>query len=318
MAKIVDIIDKYTTQPPSFCHVFSNIWIGDFNTARHIAMNAGMVDNTSFGAVFNAAGTEIYEGYTMEPIYKTHGIFYDTLLDRNTGMTLGDGDIHVPENELASRMAMLADTEPSITTKVDDKIIQVHKAHYMYDYMFLHLMIQAAIRIRMLSDLANGKKILVHCMAGRNRSAAAIVAYLVFVEKVPNKLAISIVQEAVLNARKMRCLTNQSFIAYLKIMSIKTHYHKHKNILHQHLEKYNRIVTKAKALLPVGCSRQMTENILPHVLSILSVIMLHECAFCGSAPTDLKRCSACKRVYYCNTECQRKDYQRHQHQDHCE
>lgn len=41
------------------------------------------------------------------------------------------------------------------------------------------------------------------------------------------------------------------------------------------------------------------------------------CAACGAPPGNLKRCSICKAVYYCNIECQRNDIARHRREDGC-
>ena len=37
------------------------------------------------------------------------------------------------------------------------------------------------------------------------------------------------------------------------------------------------------------------------------------CAACGMKSMDLKKCTSCKKVAYCNKICQRKDWKKHKH-----
>ncbi|KAL5259554.1 hypothetical protein ACHWQZ_G009861 [Mnemiopsis leidyi] len=36
-----------------------------------------------------------------------------------------------------------------------------------------------------------------------------------------------------------------------------------------------------------------------------------ECGFCTKSGVDLKKCTACKKIWYCNIQCQRADWQHH-------
>jgi hypothetical protein len=38
------------------------------------------------------------------------------------------------------------------------------------------------------------------------------------------------------------------------------------------------------------------------------VKLCHQCNFCGTETVDLKRCSRCESVYYCDSQCQKKDW----------
>ena len=47
------------------------------------------------------------------------------------------------------------------------------------------------------------------------------------------------------------------------------------------------------------------------VTSPATPVTLQTCATCQKQGTDLKRCGACKAVYYCSVDCQSKDWQKH-------
>ena len=40
-------------------------------------------------------------------------------------------------------------------------------------------------------------------------------------------------------------------------------------------------------------------------------VAIHTCFTCGKSGAKLSSCSQCHRAYYCNRECQRKDWKRH-------
>lgn len=56
----------------------------------------------------------------------------------------------------------------------------------------------------------------------------------------------------------------------------------------------------------IGCGKRMQEK---HQL----VCKKCKCKYCGTRrlPSDIKKCSGCKKVYYCNETCQKKHWKHH-------
>lgn len=57
--------------------------------------------------------------------------------------------------------------------------------------------------------------------------------------------------------------------------------------------------------------RQQPFHGLRHCVTSSSGYQGKKCANCGCINLPLKRCSACKEVYYCSVECQRADWALH-------
>lgn len=245
-----EVVDKYLKREPSFCRVYDDVWIGDLNAAIKIA-KTGAINGTKFGGVLNAAGTESF-GLTLEHDYIKKGILYETLLDNDTGMTLQDGNLFIiDDEEILASMIISDDIKPSIVVEVHEQKINVHKEHYINQDFFRYCMVRAARIIDKMITTTNkvSSNVFVHCMAGKNRSAAAIAAYLMFIKR--HFDAIRIVQECVKSGRNVDSLTNKSFIVTLESMyafinpeNIESY---EKQFKEKHIQRYKTIVQKAIA-----------------------------------------------------------------------
>jgi len=274
-------------------------------------------------------------------------------------MTLGDGDINMSDDDIVHIMVENDDILPTIPVRVHDQLIRVHKQHYVYDSFFDYLMLTAAEKLKAMVDAPKRfPNILVHCAAGRNRSAAVIAAYLMLIKKQP--YAIEMIQETVKKKRGVDSLTNRSFILalqFLYLSSMEPIHVRREAAQKKHIQRYTRIIRMAfdtlkrerenaetsdkgvAIIMPedqaiathinvggkcVGTfySRNYEEigslhNKLCTMLEILPHIMDKSCSECGAVTTTLKRCSACKSVFYCSVTCQQRDAHRHIIEDGC-
>lgn len=334
-------LNKYAFQA-SYCYVADSIWIGDFGTAIRVA--DGSIVNT-FTAVFNAAGTEAY-GISLESSYAKLGVHYDTLFDKETGLTLGDGPIFEPEDEVGRGMASNFDIEPSVPIKVGDSDYKVHAQHYVTDDIFYYLMYVASVKIEnLVKQSGSNANVLVHCAAGRNRSAASIASYLVLRKQKDPYETVKFIQNIVLERRGIPALTNDQFIKGIRFLQSTLQSAQSKGALQaaidglrkRHLQSYKLIVDAAKRYaktLPsenyVGCrviqgqpilvdDESECEKRLALVMDTLTSISLMgvSCRNCGSTCHLLQRCSACKKAFYCSQWCQIEHASHHKYVDKC-
>jgi hypothetical protein len=163
----------------SCVHIYDRIWVG--NVGSGLAVLNGTLGN--FGAVFNASSYE-REGVDYEDEYASLGILYDTAWDKETGNTFSDAPFATVD-EIANWIYGLKDSKVFVFP--GGKKHEVNVRGYNTKSAFVNTVIAAATAIKRMEDeLAirekqQGKKkqmILVHCMAGVNRSVSCIVAYL--------------------------------------------------------------------------------------------------------------------------------------------
>jgi hypothetical protein len=53
------------------------------------------------------------------------------------------------------------------------------------------------------------------------------------------------------------------------------------------------------------------EELIDKAKFVFDYIQYQKCNFCNKESKDNKRCSRCKSVWYCDEECQRKDWTQH-------
>jgi hypothetical protein len=329
--------------------VGDRIWIGDVATAMTVAcgvkvLHAGADDeyqyavDAEFGAVFNAAALESTGG-SLEEGYTRHNILYDTMMDSTTGVTLTDNmatDIDV----IAAEMVASRSVERTISVKYKGRLVKAHPTSIVSPQSFLWHMADSAVKIHhLLEALPPRTVLLVHCMAGRNRSAAAIVAYMMLYENMGFENAVDIIRESCVAHRGESALTNVMFykllqqLAFWKFndgMSIEDIYaHTRKEFL----EFYDRLMDRCGQFMVAGTpyyygsvdidsgstNRAMVERIRetaqPPLLELITLRGKIQrgrfCVQCGSAALGLKLCGQCKKVYYCSKACQIANWKRH-------
>ena len=312
------------------CHVASNIWLGDIGTAVVVAEGRS---THPFSAVFNASGIES-KGITLEHYYTLQNIAYDTLMDTTNGITLGDGALDMPLEDIADEMVSNDDVHPTMDVIVRGTLVKAHKLHFSHGDFFMHMMVEAASRIERLAVRAGDGDVLVHCIAGRNRSAAAIVSYLILKLDYAPQYAIRKVKEASLIKRNISALTNLQYVRVLGDTSDKgigAGAEMADAWRAKHDRTYKRLVSlaeeKAHLIKPpssVGCRRNPLSFSLPDELERwMSVFFSTEsdvnisCRYCGACCENLMRCSSCKTAYYCSVYCQGMDRGRHAIEDNC-
>lgn len=193
----------------SYCKVAENVWIGDIGAAASAA--TGLV--TTFRAVFNASGRES-KGLSLAREYAARKISYASMKDDATGMTLSDSPESLTPDSVANSMVEQHDIEPSVSIFAPGWAAErVHSVQTATDAAFVYFMHEANRKIGELAKSvapADGQ-ILVHCYAGVNRSASAIVAYLVLSRGWKYDDAVSAIVDAVRVKRRMAALTNRRF-----------------------------------------------------------------------------------------------------------
>jgi len=193
----------------SYCKVAENVWIGDIGAAASAA--TGLV--TTFRAVYNASGRES-RGLSLAKEYAARKISYASMKDDATGMTLSDSPETLTPDSVAESMVEEHDIEPNILIPLPDGTAErVHSVQTATDAAFVHFMYEANRKIGILakSVASESGQILVHCYAGVNRSASAIVAYLVLGRGWTYENAVGAIVDAVRVKRRMAALTNKRF-----------------------------------------------------------------------------------------------------------
>lgn len=309
----------------SFCKAFENLSIGDIGAAAGVAVGT----LTTFTAVFNASGCES-TGLSFAPEYARLGIRYETLLDEPTGMTLADCGTCFSLKQIAERMVRGEDVQPRQTVVVgrDGSIIRVHSTRTCTDTATIHFFYEANRKLRALAR-APGARVLVHCTAGVNRSASAIVAYAMLSRGVPFESAAGQVISSALKKRQVRPLTNARFCDILRRVfeparqrslissgaddgetaSRDAYLAEHAVILSTAMELARQPAGVSTDL--IGCEAMSPSDVcrsLPRLVAAVRQIIGRRnasvCRFCGAAGPELLLYCKEDKSCYCSAECQ--------------
>lgn len=314
-----------------------------------------LFDPSEYGAVFNASGSEDW-GWTFEKGYVDQGILYETMCDiERDGCTLDDPVISpnanpsvLQENVNKEFIKLRADIN-SILYELpykgrynDFRLVKIQKGQYFSDVFARYCFVKAAIFIDYaIRTLPPGKRILVHCMMGLNRSASAIATYYILFKNFQNDP-----DSVISKIRSNRAFFDHGFLntALNRFTWV--------NIIHSIAEKKRNVNDKIIPIINEAWSLQYNSLVArigaerirlekeeedgariliemsaqkPVVGAKLSLIRYpppeigSRCYTCGIFDWQIRqkrlpriqRCSRCKKVTYCSMECQSIDYPTH-------
>jgi len=292
----------------SYCRVHENVWIGNMGAAMRVAR--GTIKG-EFQAVFNASSSEAV-GVTFEDEYLKLGVSYDTLMDEATGVAIGDSSWRSVK-QMAAGVAAGATDEGIyfVPIRRGGRTVMVHRTPFVTRLAFDHLMAEASDKIeRLLRDIGAGGQLLVHCMAGQNRSVSAVVSHLVLARRMDPTAAILLCADAIWYVRRTNSLTNSSFRAAL--MSMREDAADRAALRESFMEEYRSIVETAEALAPGPplISAQFCEGPPPDRDEVARGIVERlrdrppdaRCRVCGSTDYTLEKTGD---RWYCSDRCVR-------------
>jgi hypothetical protein len=168
---------------------YEDVWIGNEAAARALATGSAL--SPAFGAAFNASGVEC-----LGDLFRKRGIAYDTLMDHDTEMTLGDCAVAVTLRTVA------------------DEIVAHGSGEMCTDAAFLHFMYEADRKISRLPR--GGKAVLVYCAQGHNRSVSSAMAHAMLSRGYRFDDLSKKIRESAMLFTGMKVLTNQRFASMLE------------------------------------------------------------------------------------------------------
>jgi hypothetical protein len=231
----------------SYCRIYRNIWIGNVGAALRVSK--GVI--TEFKGVFNASSSEC-AGVSYEDGHLKRGVTYDTLMDDDTGVTLADmGTLPWSTTEaIASAIANSLMPDPQIKRLGGKKVIYAQQVPFATKATFLYLMARAAEKIdKILVTIGPKNQLLVHCMAGQNRSVSAVVAYLTVVEGMEPTKAIYLCRKAIREIRRTEALTNPLYADAL--LTLHREAGDTLGLRETFVKEYNEIIELADVMSPV-------------------------------------------------------------------
>jgi hypothetical protein len=306
-------------RPISFAKVIDRLWIG--NMAAALGVATGTVKG--FKGVLNASGCESVDGVSTANIaYKrqSNAIFRTTWDIR--GISLSDELFWTPK-AVAERRFQNNEVTARGWFVVGTNVHQTYLCNQSTRAAFLGLVSIAANKIARLLEETNQGAILIHCYAGRNRSAACIVAYLMMYEGMMFQEAFDLVANANLrrgNAVGGATLSNPDFVRALKTGVLGRDANEALNreigLINEIQSKMRSDATTVTTTTPVGAER-LAKGDSDIGTSDATVDMRGMLGFscfrdgCDMAPVF--RCETCGNATYCSRECQQIHWPRHQH-----
>jgi hypothetical protein len=213
-------LENYT-RGGSYCQITEDVWLGNMGAAVAIATK----DITKFGGVLNISACETW-GLSLETQYKDIGVAYRTLAIPKYTMAMRDGPF-MSKNVAIKELSTDAMQSGTYVTEISGVILApgemnryIFKQTVVTASMFRYLMCIAAEYIEQLISESRGKPVFVHCVAGVNRSASAIVAYLMRKKCMTHEDAVSIIRTSAMSYRKTNVLTNSTFVDALQNIHI--------------------------------------------------------------------------------------------------
>jgi hypothetical protein len=268
----------------SYARVHERLWIGDMGAAIGVAI--GSINR--FTGVLNASGSELIDTVSIASIARRIGrsrAEHLTVWDP-CGIALLDDKFYDVDEVTKARIMWKETERPTLPFTHGETVYFTHRANQTTRAAFHLLVMQAANKIKDLMRRTNGN-VLVHCYAGRNRSAACIVAYLMSDVGQSFADALGAVERATQKRGMPVVLDNQLFRDALEKMPESMA--EANEIFVEEQEAIARNVGKISANTDVGC--HIDEPTIG-------------CSLPGCSKRACYLCNRCGNVMYCSTQCQ--------------
>lgn len=274
----------------SYSRVYKRIWIGDMGAAIGVATGSIM----KFSAVVNASGSEIVDGVSLSNIAARHrsGAKHETTWDRR-GIGLSDQQFIQVSDVISNRERSKEQRSPGRWFLMEPYLYWSYKANHSTRAAFEALVMKTAENIHKLLEETSGN-ILVHCYAGRNRSAACIVAYLLKYVESSFVDAIGLLEQAMHLRGLGIVLDNQDFRDALEHLPVS-------------LEVANENLNKEIETVYQAFHNASTDSCFISSDIMDEVSILNQTTTCyGPRCTNnaLYSCGACGEAMYCSKKCQ--------------
>ena len=286
---------------PSYCRVYDRLWIGDLASAVFIAVGGKCLHDPDsprvpvpVRGVFNASDIEKF-GASLELGYKNRDILYRTACDSETGVTLLDSE-HMEAEGVIDTFLKHDCLQPTNAVAINDEACLVWSLGIPHNDYFVYTILSGVAKLAYLMEqtaaIDKNSAVLVHCMAGVNRSATILCAYLILKCYFTTSEAMSIVYGASKRKRDISSLSNETLScilfdiekhARLGIDTARENYHK----------LYDRIRDSLAQRRTVNIGSRMTTN----------TGELLTCHFCGTSLGFVVMCKKCHKVAYCSCAC---------------
>jgi protein-tyrosine phosphatase len=353
----VSMKDSGYVERLGYCNIVDRLYLGNQATANAIARDdiVRLTNKTAretpyrkFGAVFNASGSEQIGNRNKQCAFSLHahysrlGIAYDTIMDEHS-LVIGDDPVmETPDlSEIAKHVEYVFDPvkglgrTPVLVAEYPRPIFEntvpyaTRKKEGSAKFL-RHLLYEAADRLRALLLEYPTRNVLVHCFGGFNRSAAAVVAYMVLYHPVwKGKTQEAIDHVRTIQARergdKEYTLSNKNFVLQLKNIHLEQR-EEHELQFQEEYASFMRVAIPMGILfgnngVPIGFKTTNVVGTCNGPMRKLGVTIDHPmvifraCVVCGSVDKEMYMCGACKDKSrpYCSIRCQLLDLKMHKH-----